>query len=136
MRKFCLLSHREYFVVWVHYRVQVIIFLIPRWVRGHSRWSLLFPGTYSHSVNVVLNVTFIPDWLWTKWYWINGWQTIICFLILTYKCNVGDKYNFLTSSSPRVQDPRSRNEWATWRRRKTETRAMYPQKTSNYSAPM
>ena len=44
--------------------ILLVMLLIPRRVRGHSMRSVLFRGTYSHtlvfsSVRVVLSVTFI-----------------------------------------------------------------------------
>ena len=60
--------------------------LIPQRARVHSRWSLLYPGTYSHTwvFCVVLSVTFIPGFVMVmdKWYLIDGWL-FPSFLILS-----------------------------------------------------
>ena len=57
--------------IWPH-RIWLVILLIPRRVRGHSRRGLLFPGIYSYtwvfpSVSVVLSVTLFSalSCLWT-----------------------------------------------------------------------
>ena len=66
-RSFCVTqsSVDVYYIprIWPH-RIWLVILFIPRRVRGHNRWSLLFLGTYSHtlgfpSVCVVLSVTSI-----------------------------------------------------------------------------
>ena len=60
--------------VWIlpHW-IWLVILFIPRQVRDHNSWSLLFPSIYSHTwvfpfVRVVLSVIFIPDGLclWTN----------------------------------------------------------------------
>ena len=63
--------------------------VILRRVRGLSRRSLLFHGTYSHTwVSQVFVLSFfvrlIPGFvlIMDKWYLINGWRTVISFLIL------------------------------------------------------
>ena len=58
--------------------------LIPLRVRGNIRWSLLFPGTYSHtwvfpSVRVVLSVTFIAGPVMIMVYLINGLPSLYFF---------------------------------------------------------
>ena len=69
--------------IWPH-RVWLVILSIPRQVRSHSKWILLFQGTFSHSlvfpsVQVVLNVMLMD---WWSWYIITGWRTVVSFLYL------------------------------------------------------
>ena len=56
--------------VWPHLIWLVILLILWR-VYEHSMWSLLFPGTYSHtwvfpSIRIVFSVTFIPG-LFVHW---------------------------------------------------------------------
>ena len=83
--------------IWPH-RVRLVILLILRWVRGHSRRHLLLPNTYSHIwvfpiVRIVFSVTFIPgfSWLWTNGILLtdDGWlfpSLYLTALVVTWLC--------------------------------------------------
>ena len=60
--------------------LHVYILLIPGWVRGHRRLSLLFPGTYSH---IWVFPTVRVSWLWHLFpallcLWTNDFRLTDC----------------------------------------------------------
>ena len=72
--------------------LDLVILLIPRRLRGHSRWSLLFPGTYSHT--------------WDSWVFVLFEYNIssrLChdlfhlpsFLVRVVHCNLFEKNMYL-----------------------------------------